>query len=440
MPKAQTDKQPGMTRRRLVALFFVFTMFTGLFVGAPSSTPVAGAYPLGDGYWLAATDGGMFSFGDAQFYGSMGDQRLNAPVVGMAAHPFLEGYWLVATDGGVFSFGSSGFFGSTGDIKLVSPIVGIAPSHTGLGYYLVAADGGVFAFGDAVFRGSMGGQRLNKPIVGMAVTPSGNGYWLVATDGGLFSFGDAEYQGSQGGKPLNKPIVGMAPSPSGKGYYMVASDGGIFTFGDAFFRGSRGGEHLNAPIVGMAVSPDGAGYQFVATDGGIFNYGDSKFFGSTGSMKLNKPILGMALRPRLAVKADAFGTSVGSQSSSWVDVAGDWRLRLNYQSGDTPAGARIYGVEGLDADQLGTMTMAFDSGTCTSATRFTVYYDTNGDRVGDANKAVACSGGTAMDAGVPAKAIVTSLDITHTGGPVDVDNIVVGGITITDYNTFRAAS
>jgi hypothetical protein len=36
------------------------------------------------------------------------------------------GYWLVASDGGVFSFGKAGFFGSLGALKLVSPISGAA--------------------------------------------------------------------------------------------------------------------------------------------------------------------------------------------------------------------------------------------------------------------------------------------------------------------------
>jgi hypothetical protein len=39
----------------------------------------------GGGYWLVASDGGIFSFGDATFYGSTGGITLNKPVVGMAA-------------------------------------------------------------------------------------------------------------------------------------------------------------------------------------------------------------------------------------------------------------------------------------------------------------------------------------------------------------------
>ncbi len=39
-----------------------------------------------------------------------------------------HGYWLVATDGGIFTFGDAGFFGSTGAVALNKPIVGMAPT------------------------------------------------------------------------------------------------------------------------------------------------------------------------------------------------------------------------------------------------------------------------------------------------------------------------
>jgi ribosomal protein L24E len=83
------------------------------------------ATPTGKGYWFVASDGGVFSFGDSPFLGSMGGTRLTLPVVGMAAFPG-RGYWLVASDGGIFSFGGAQFFGSTGDRKLNKPVVGMA--------------------------------------------------------------------------------------------------------------------------------------------------------------------------------------------------------------------------------------------------------------------------------------------------------------------------
>jgi hypothetical protein len=144
-----------------------------------------------------ASDGGVFSFGDAQFKGSMGGQRLNAPVVGIAASPTGSGYWLTAADGGVFAFpvGSQPFYGSMGGKHLNGPVVGISSTPSGLGYWLVAGDGGIFAFGDAQFKGSMGGADLVAPVVGVSPTPDGAGYWLIASDGGVFSFGNAVFSG-----------------------------------------------------------------------------------------------------------------------------------------------------------------------------------------------------------------------------------------------------
>jgi hypothetical protein len=163
---------------------------------------------------------------------------LNQPVVGMAPTPDGKGYWLVAADGGVFNFGDAGFFGSMGAVRLNQPIVGMAVTPDGGGYWLVASDGGIFNFGNAGFFGSMGAVRLNKPIVGMAATADGGGYWLVASDGGIFNLGDAGFYGSLGAVHLNAPIVGMAATHDGGGYWLAGADGGVFNVGDAGFYGS----------------------------------------------------------------------------------------------------------------------------------------------------------------------------------------------------------
>jgi predicted outer membrane repeat protein len=261
---------------------------------ATSPPPTTAPTPKAQGYDLAASDGGVFSFGADPFEGSAGALHLNKPIVGTAATPDGQGYWLVGSDGGVFTYGDAQYFGSTGGTKLNKPIVGMAATPDGGGYWLVASDGGVFAFGDAAFYGSTGATHLNKPIVGMASTQDGKGYWLVASDGGVFSFGDAAFMGSTGATHLNKPIVAMTATPDGGGYWLVASDGGVFSFGDATFDGSTGATHLNEPIVGMASTPDGGGYWLVASDGGVFSFGDATFLGSTGNVHLNKPIVGMA--------------------------------------------------------------------------------------------------------------------------------------------------
>jgi DNA-binding beta-propeller fold protein YncE len=81
------------------------------------------------GCWMVASDGGIFSFGDAQFYGSTGGIHLTQPIVGLTATSDGQGYWLVASDGGIFGFGHSTFFGSTGGVHLVRPVVGIAAAR-----------------------------------------------------------------------------------------------------------------------------------------------------------------------------------------------------------------------------------------------------------------------------------------------------------------------
>ena len=201
----------------------------------------------------------------------------------------MPAYWLVASDGGIFSFGGAPFYGSTGCIALNKPIVGMAGTPDGGGYWLVASDGGIFTYGDAGFYGSTGSIALNKPVVGMASTPDGKGYWLVASDGGIFAYGDAQFYGWTGSMALNKPVVGMASTPDGKGYWLVASDGGIFAYGDAAFYGSTGSIVLNQPIIGMMPGPGGAGYFLVASDGGMFSYGDTQFYGSLGGLPDQAP-------------------------------------------------------------------------------------------------------------------------------------------------------
>ena len=236
------------------------------------------------GYWLVASDGGIFSFGDAAFHGSAGAIHLTKPVVGMAGTPDSGGYWLVASDGGVFSYGDAVFHGSAGAIHLTKPVVGMAPTADGGGYWLVASDGGVFSYGDAVFHGSMGGRALNAPVVGIAPTPDGGGYWLVASDGGIFSFGDAVFYGSTGALRLAKPVTSMAVTPDGGGYWLVASDGGVFSFGNAAFEGSLPGAHVSATGVALLPTLTGAGYLIVTADGRAVDFGDAPQLGDVADV------------------------------------------------------------------------------------------------------------------------------------------------------------
>ncbi|HEV7526265.1 MAG TPA: hypothetical protein VGP92_14935, partial [Acidimicrobiia bacterium] len=79
--------------------------------------------PDNRGYWLVASDGGVFAFG-APFRGSLGNTTLNKPVNGLVAYG--NGYLMVASDGGVFDFSDKAFVGSLGATPPAAPIVGIA--------------------------------------------------------------------------------------------------------------------------------------------------------------------------------------------------------------------------------------------------------------------------------------------------------------------------
>jgi hypothetical protein len=283
--------------------------------------------------------GGVIGFGDAQPLATVPPTTpLNSVMVAIAADPSGpgQGYWLAAADGGVFTAGDAGFYGSLGALPLVGPVIAITPTPDGQGYWLAAMDGGVFSFGDAQFYGSMGGHPLNAPVVGMAATPDGEGYWLVARDGGVFSFGNAQFYGSMGGHPLNAPMVGMAATPDGEGYWLVAADGGVFSFGDAQFYGSMGGQALSDPVVGVAATHDGGGYVEVLSNGVVYTFGDARPFGSLaggygGDPANVPPIAGIALTP--------------GDGGYWLLEPDGWNYSfVNPSSATSPTGATITSV------------------------------------------------------------------------------------------------
>ena len=154
------------------------------------------------------------------------------PDRGHGRHAGRQGLLADRLDGGVFAFGDAAFYGSMGGTPLNQPVVGMAATPDGKGYWLVAADGGIFSFGDAAFYGSMGGTRLNQPITGIAATPSGHGYWMVASDGGIFTFGDARFWGSTGGRATQRSGGGDGGHAPGSGLSAGRHRRGVFGFGN----------------------------------------------------------------------------------------------------------------------------------------------------------------------------------------------------------------
>ena len=111
--------RPARARRswslRVVAVFAVMAALVG--VGAAPSA------------FAASSDAANTAraFGGAPDLGPPAGLDLNTPLLDIAAHPGGNGYWLVSSDGGVFSFGDARFFGSTGNLPLKAPVIGMAP-------------------------------------------------------------------------------------------------------------------------------------------------------------------------------------------------------------------------------------------------------------------------------------------------------------------------
>jgi acetyl esterase/lipase len=265
------------------------------------------------GYWEVASDGGIFTFGDAQFYGSMGGHPLNAPVVGMASTPGGGGYWEVASDGGIFSFGDAQFYGSMGGHPLNAPVIGMISSPDGRGYTEFASDGGIFTFGDAQFYGSTGGSRIPSPIVGVAPSAGDHGYWEVAANGTVYGFGSAvgSIWGQSYPSPndFGSPVVGIASPPDGWGYWVVTASGAVYGFGSAATFGSLTAGQFNGSVSGIVGTPDGMGYWITTSTGFVYPFGDAVQLGSMGGHPLNRPVVGVAAVEPAAPVTVSYGPS-----------------------------------------------------------------------------------------------------------------------------------
>ncbi len=257
---------------------------------------------IGSGYWMASSNGSVYSFGGAKFYGSLPSIGVtpSSPIVAMADTPDHQGYWLFAADGGVFAFGNAKFYGSVPGVlgpegrTLNKPIVAAEAMPNGQGYRLFASDGGVFDFGDAAFVGSLpcsapgspGGLCIvpNKPIESAASDPLGQGYWLVGGDGGVYALGDTPFFGSLGAQSISSTIVSMASTPNGAGYWVYGANGSVSPYGNAASYGSMLGRPLAASVAYGAATTNGHGYWLFGRNGGVFAFGSAPFLGSLQSV------------------------------------------------------------------------------------------------------------------------------------------------------------
>ena len=95
----------GVMAASTLGLIASATALTGAGTAAASTVVAAGA--------TADVAGQPVPFGSALFEGAPAT-ALGAPVITMASTNSGAGYWLVASDGGVFNYGDAQFFGSLG--------------------------------------------------------------------------------------------------------------------------------------------------------------------------------------------------------------------------------------------------------------------------------------------------------------------------------------
>jgi hypothetical protein len=259
----------------------------------PKRTPSEAS---GAGYYVLGSDGGIFSFGNAPFLGSVPGLKLPVKVTALRLSTTKTGlgYYILGSDGGIFSFGDATFFGSVPGLNLPARVTALdlRPTRSGAGYWILGADGGVFSFGDAQFFGSLPGIGVTNKAIRLVPTPTGNGYWILGADGGVFSFGDATFFGSVPGLGINNTaVVAMAAPTSDKvnGYWVLAGDGGVFSFGAPFY-GSLPGVGLCQPPKGVQMAPSatGKGYWMVAENGSVWTFGDANDFGDVPRLGLTK--------------------------------------------------------------------------------------------------------------------------------------------------------
>ena len=293
--------QCTLTAQVANSLFYTSASGTAQSFTLSGTTPPPPPPTPSHGYWLVGSDGGIFSFGQAQFYGSTGSLHLQRPVVGMVPTSDHGGYWLDASDGGVFSYGDTQFYGSIPGLglhpagsglpnSLNAPIVGMVPSADGGGYFMVASDGGVFAFGDAHFAGSCPGiGGCSGSAVAVMPDASGNGYWLVTQSGNVYTFGDASYYGAPGN--TGSPVTSAVRTPDGGGYWILTANGAVHGYGDAGNFGDAAGSFGLSPATAIFTTSDGGGYWIASANGTVNPYGDAPNEGGLSGTHLNGSII-----------------------------------------------------------------------------------------------------------------------------------------------------
>ena len=198
--------------------------------------------------------------------------------------PPNSSYWLVASDGGIFTFGNAGFFGSAGSLRL---------EPAGRRHGTDAIEERLLAGGLRRRHLQLRRRRLPRLHGGQAAQRAHRGHGArrptAAATGTSRPTAGSSASATQGstapwaGSRSNAPIVGMAADP--RRARLLA---GRVRRRHLQLRRRRLPRLHGRHAPQRADRRDGgrlgrcSGYWLVASDGGVFNFGDAGFFGSTG--------------------------------------------------------------------------------------------------------------------------------------------------------------
>jgi hypothetical protein len=105
----------------------------------------------------------VFPFGDAKNKGSLVGSHVTGTVVAIMADPIGNGYWLVTSTGGVYAFGGAAKLAGLATSPAAA-VVGATPTPSGKGCWLVESDGTVVAVGRAQFEGDPAGTLESTAV------------------------------------------------------------------------------------------------------------------------------------------------------------------------------------------------------------------------------------------------------------------------------------
>lgn len=160
------------------------------------------------------------AFGDAAFAGSTNEGTFNQPIVGIAGTKSGHGYWEVASDGGVFTFGDATYRGSLGG-QGITDVVGFSPTPSGNGYWILRKGGGTYSC--AVQYGGCP-DRSSTSVAGPSVENFGDARRLPEPAFVSVASGRPVYDYDFSGNP----VVAIVANPLAQGYFILRSSPGTF--------------------------------------------------------------------------------------------------------------------------------------------------------------------------------------------------------------------